>query len=318
MPQEVILHVYDVSTSPDVQKVNQYLTAVGTGAFHGGLEVGGTEWSYGYSESGTGVFSCPPKGCTAHHYRESHRIGAVNLSESQVSAIIDKMKTEWQGTDYDLLRHNCVLFSDALSKAVGAGPLPAWVTNLAGAGATVCDGAIQAVTQAQAAAIIAKAKAGEIDEKYNIRGNAQVKASEFISFSQGMDQKYKIRENATDMAGKAVVQGGVLAGQAATKAQEMDEQYKIRENAAALAAQAASKGGDLASQAAAKAAALDQQYNILGQAKSLASSATEQAKGLAQQATASAQQAAGSRGSDPVVIEGASSKPVGGCFGLCG
>jgi len=284
MPSQVILHVYDVSTSPDVQKINKYLTAVGTGAFHGGLEVYGTEWSYGYTASGSGVFSCPPKGCTAHNFRESHKIGETTMSESEVKSIIEQLQKDWPGTDYDLLRKNCVIFSDTLSKSVGAGPLPAWLTNLAGAGATVCDGAISAVTKAQAAAIIAKAKAGEIDEKYNIKGTAQVKAAEFISFSKDMDSKYKIRENAADMASQAAVKGGELASLAATKAQQMDDQYKLRENAGEMANKGAATAVDLASQAAAKAKQLDDQYGIQSKATDFATQAAAKATELANKA----------------------------------
>lgn len=288
MPTNVVLHVYDVSTDSNIQKVNQYLTAVGTGAFHGGLEVYGTEWSYGFAEKGTGVFSNPPKGCTAHHYRESHHIAQINKSESEVKEIIEKMKTEWPGSEYDLLRHNCVIFSDALSRAVGAGPLPAWVTSLAGAGATVCDGAIMAVNQAQAAAIIAAAKAGQIDEKYNVRGTAQVKAAEFVSAMNDVNKKYKIQENAADLAGKAATKGGQLANEAATKAQELDDKYHIRDQAASMAGQAGEQLTSIFGQATAKAQEMNNQYQIGAKAQGLADKAAEQAKGLATKAQTSA------------------------------
>lgn len=321
MPSQVVLHVYDVSTESSVAQINKYLTAVGTGAFHGGLEVYGKEWSYGATQSGTGVFSCAPKGCEMHHYRESVQIGQISMSEKEVTAIIEKMKGEWPGSDYDLLRRNCVIFSDTLSRAVGAGPLPAWLTNLAGAGATACDGAMMAVTQAQAAAIIAKAKAGQIDEKYNVRGTAQVKATEFIKGMQSLDHKYKIQDNAAAFAGKAAVVGGDLATKAAAKAQEMDAQYKLRENAATLASQAAEKGGTWASQIAQKSQQVNDQYQLTSKAGDLAGKASQAASQAAAQAGSLASRGldaqANSREASPgPTIEGARPAPV--CWGLCG
>ena len=75
------------------------------------------------------------------------------------------MKGDWLGLDYDLLRKNCCLFSKALVEKLGVGPVPGWVTNLAAAGATLHDGILKGKEYADKAAIMAKAKAGEFDEK---------------------------------------------------------------------------------------------------------------------------------------------------------
>jgi len=73
--EPVKLHIYDVSTNPTVGKINETLSVVGTGGFHGAVEVYGTEYSYGFVQDGTGIFSNAPKGCLIHHYRESLDIG---------------------------------------------------------------------------------------------------------------------------------------------------------------------------------------------------------------------------------------------------
>lgn len=256
MPSKVSLHIYDVGTDVNIQKVNEYLTAVGTGAFHGGIEVYHKEYSYGYSEEGTGVFECPPKGCTAHHYRESHKIGTTKMSEDEVVQTVEDLRREWPGKEYDLLRHNCVIFSDILSQRLGVGAIPAWCTNLAGAGATLQDGAVAAATAAQRAAIITAAKAGEIDAQYNVRGTAQAKAKDFIVAARDIDKQYRIQDQATAAASAAAAGGAALASKAATKAAELDHQHKIRQKAstaateaATAATQAARQGGALASQA---------------------------------------------------------------------
>jgi hypothetical protein len=62
----VQLHVYDVTnTTSEVtnnvvkrfNKVTRDMMGIG-GVFHGGLEVDGCEWSFGFCEDGTGVYSC--------------------------------------------------------------------------------------------------------------------------------------------------------------------------------------------------------------------------------------------------------------------
>jgi len=168
MAAPVTLHIYDVGGSSAVTGLNKALSAAGTGAFHGGVEVYGKEWSFGGCDSGTGVFDCPPKGCDVHKYRESVDLGSTTLSEGEVMAIIERMSDAWPGVEYDILRKNCVLFSDAFSVELGTGHIPSWCLNLAGAGATLCDVPGKAKDAAQAAAIMAAAKAGNVDPKYEL------------------------------------------------------------------------------------------------------------------------------------------------------
>merc|ERR1712032_982970 len=94
---------------------------------------------------------------------------------------IAQLKQEWIGTEYDLLRHNCCVFSNILCEKLGVGSIPSWVTNLAAAGATVGDGMLVVKDKAQRTAIMAAAKAGKVDAKYNIKGTAQAKAQEFMT-----------------------------------------------------------------------------------------------------------------------------------------
>lgn len=181
MAAAVALHIYDVSTDAAISDLNEILKPIGTGVFHGGVEVYGLEWSYGYTPDGTGVFQCLPKQCTSHTYRESIDMGATTLSKAEVSLVIEELMQRWLGTDYDLLRYNCVLFCDDFCCRLGVGHIPNWVTNLAGAGATIQDGILHAVSAGQAAAIIAAAKAGDIDARYNIQGKARAGAREFCA-----------------------------------------------------------------------------------------------------------------------------------------
>lgn len=54
------------------------------GVFHGGIEIFGKEWSFGYCENGSGLYACIPKLNPAYTYRESVEMGAVDLQPSEV------------------------------------------------------------------------------------------------------------------------------------------------------------------------------------------------------------------------------------------
>jgi len=227
MPAPVTLHIYDISEGVST-KVNQLLKPIGTGAFHAAVEVSGNEWSYGYIDEGSGVFSNPPKACSVHTYRESVDMGKTNLSEAEVAKVIEEMRGEWAGVDYDLLRCNCCTFSDALCVKLGVGNVPKWVTNLAGAGATVQDGFKMVHSKAQVAAIVAAAKANEIDEKYQIRSKTEAKAKEMGKLSKELDEKYGISVGAKSALEKAN-----------TKLKDINDEHKIIERTNQAARQAA-------------------------------------------------------------------------------
>ena len=131
----VILNIYDCSNSATVATVNEYLKSMGKGGmFHAGIEVHGREYSFGGTRDphyrGTGIFTCPPKQCTQHHYRESVYLGDCELSRVQVAMVMLKMELDWKARSYNLFRHNCCYFSKALAAELGVGDLPEWVCAL--------------------------------------------------------------------------------------------------------------------------------------------------------------------------------------------
>jgi len=139
-PVPVTLHIYDVGTSPKVQQLNTVLRAMGTGAFHCGVEVYGREWSYGMTtDTGTGVFYCTPSKCELHLYRESYPMGKTGMTDEEVLKLIGLLKEDWRGNGYCLLERNCCHFSSELCRWLGVGDIPDWITNLAGAGAVVAE-----------------------------------------------------------------------------------------------------------------------------------------------------------------------------------
>jgi hypothetical protein len=186
--RQVVLHIYDVSTDGRVQRVNEALRAVGAryGAFHAGVEVCGMEWCYGYVAVGTGVSSCPPKSNAFHRYRESIVMGETTFESDEVAEIVRELQKEWIGIDYDLLSRNCCHFTDALCQRLEVGSIPAWVTELATAGATLVRTVNTATSAVQDAVGVAAERAAELDDKYNISRTVESMLTREIN----IDEKY--------------------------------------------------------------------------------------------------------------------------------
>jgi len=137
-PSPVILHIYDAGGTEMVKNVNTLLRAVGTGAFHTGVELYGKEWSFGFTNDGSsGIFSCPPRSCKTHRYREAVPMGETPMSQMEVEDLLMQLASDWRGGHYDVLRRNCTHFSEEFCRRLGVGPLPHWVGNIVLAGRTV-------------------------------------------------------------------------------------------------------------------------------------------------------------------------------------
>lgn len=85
---------------------------------------GDDEWSFGFCEEGTGVFSCPATKNPMYTYREKIVLGQTNLSIFKVNQILRELSREWPGFTYDLLSRNCNHFCDELCEKLGVPKLP--------------------------------------------------------------------------------------------------------------------------------------------------------------------------------------------------
>jgi len=129
-PSAVLLHVYDVEE--DLRAMNHFLVfsmedvALG-GAFHVGIEVFGSEWSYG----SLGVQVDPPRSIDGHVYRCSILLGETELTEEQVATELVELCQLWRGKDYDMLDSNCCSFATRFCISLGVSPMPPWVDRFA-------------------------------------------------------------------------------------------------------------------------------------------------------------------------------------------
>ncbi|KAK8280861.1 hypothetical protein V6Z12_D09G203700 [Gossypium hirsutum] len=145
---EVILHVYDVTnsesdkTNSTIVQINKiFKDGIGLGGiFHSAVQVyGEDEWSFGFCEQGSGVFSCPSGKNPMYTYRESVVLGRTNFSIFKVNQILRELSREWPGSSYDLLSKNCNHFCDDFCERLGVQKLPGWVNRFANAGDTVIE-----------------------------------------------------------------------------------------------------------------------------------------------------------------------------------
>ncbi|KAF7813118.1 deSI-like protein [Senna tora] len=149
---EVILHIYDVTnsgsdkTNNTIVQINKiFKDGIGIGGiFHSAVQVyGEEEWSFGFCEQGTGVFSCPSRKNPMYTYRESIVLGITNFSIFKVNQILRELSREWPGSSYDLLSKNCNHFCDEFCESLGVPKLPAsttgWVNRFANAGDTAME-----------------------------------------------------------------------------------------------------------------------------------------------------------------------------------
>ncbi|KAA8533682.1 hypothetical protein F0562_031199 [Nyssa sinensis] len=145
---EVILHIYDVTnsgsdkTNNTIVQINKiFKDGIGLGGiFHSAVQVyGNDEWSFGFCEQGTGVFSCPSGKNPMYTYRECIILGETNYSIFKVSQILRELSREWPGDSYDLLSKNCNHFCDEFCERLGVPKLPGWVNRFANAGDTAAE-----------------------------------------------------------------------------------------------------------------------------------------------------------------------------------
>ncbi|XP_010555681.1 PREDICTED: deSI-like protein At4g17486 [Tarenaya hassleriana] len=140
---EVVLHIYDVTNSGS-EKTNNTIVQINRifkdgiglgGIFHSAIQVyGDEEWSFGFCEQGTGVFSCPSSKNPMYSYREKIVLGRTECSIFMVNQILRELSREWPGHSYDLLSKNCNHFCDEFCERLGVQKLPGWVNRFAHAG----------------------------------------------------------------------------------------------------------------------------------------------------------------------------------------
>ena len=135
-PGEVYLNVYNLVPE------KEFLTKVGLGVYHSGLEVYGREWSFGgcCEESYTdysGIFHCEPKTATPNMFKQL-KLGTIHMSHRDLYFnVIKPLHESWTMGTYHLIQRNCNHFAQQLAAALKVKSPPSWVNRSARIGDTM-------------------------------------------------------------------------------------------------------------------------------------------------------------------------------------
>lgn len=129
--EPVILNVYDLFN------INEYVGPLGLGIFHTGIQVYGSEYTYGgHSFAHSGIFEMAPRSAEQElgdnfHYRESIHLGYTQFTRDEVIRIVDQLGWQFTGNSYHLTANNCNHFSDTMSRLLCGQHIPGWINRLA-------------------------------------------------------------------------------------------------------------------------------------------------------------------------------------------
>ena len=132
---EVNVNIYDIApegAASTIRTLNSVaFFSLSLGLFHAGVQVSDVEHGYGWRRSGSGVYSCRPRGAPGAAFRRSIASGRTPLGRGEREAILSSLAAEWHGASYDALSRNCVHFCEELCARLLVLAPPAWVGGLA-------------------------------------------------------------------------------------------------------------------------------------------------------------------------------------------
>ena len=73
--------------------------------------------------------------------KETVEVGTARLSPHDLAQLLARMRRDWRGVDYDLMRKNCNHFARALCSELGVDGPPEYVNRLANTGRSMADAA---------------------------------------------------------------------------------------------------------------------------------------------------------------------------------
>merc|ERR1711920_269612 len=144
MGEQVFCNIYDLGDSDVTCTINDVLTggskALMGGLFHVGIEVFGTEWSFGQTEEDrSGVFSLAPRSHTQHTYRTTVPLGETGMSMQEAHEVAERLsgQGQWKGNEYHSICNSCLNFANHFCRELGVREIPGWVDRIPHTASTV-------------------------------------------------------------------------------------------------------------------------------------------------------------------------------------
>lgn len=148
---EVALSVYELHGT---SALNSLTRRAGLGgAYHVGVEVYWLEWSFGWSDEGSGVYMVHVGKSTLGTFTERIPLGRTQCSPKHVIQILAELRDKWPGNTYHLLYRNCAHFAVDLVHCLRVKEAPDWVGSLAKVGEHIVSALGVAGAEAAAKAV---------------------------------------------------------------------------------------------------------------------------------------------------------------------
>lgn len=146
---EVALSVYELHGTSALNALTR-LADFG-GAYHVAVEVYWAEWSFGATDTGSGVYPLNVGTSSLGNFLKRVPLGRTPYTPHGTLRILHELRAEWLGNGYSVLQRNCAHFSAEFADRLEVPPVPEWVNSLAGMGESLAmvlgaAGAEEAVT----------------------------------------------------------------------------------------------------------------------------------------------------------------------------
>jgi len=122
--EPVSVVVYQVH---DVEVKSGEKSATASTQHHAAILLYDEEWSFRFTENGSGVFSTLPKSHPDFKFLTQIDLGETPRSKTEIFILLRRLIEKYQGNTFDAKTNNACSFSNEFAQALGVGKIPRWI-----------------------------------------------------------------------------------------------------------------------------------------------------------------------------------------------